>query len=634
MPWLSVKNSEAIIPLMKSNDPAVAVAATSAAGRIADKDSLNALMKFTSETLKDTRYTALAACIGTMAVDGNAKTAAKAAEKLMEDADTPDAVMAACAKARLLHDPDFYMEGVKISSVKVREALVRHADKVDNKVLAKSMMQACTPGKVAVITKLAAKNAKECAPAIAEMLNSDKPEVAVAALKALCKLGTAEHVPAMFAKMSSDDDAVKNAAQYALEDMLCPATSSTLIKTAGNDIEKQKSVLKILGQRMKADDIPAFTAFVKSADSGVRSEAWKALGNICDEKTYPQLLALLPNAQQNDASRAASAINAAIGNVDADKRANALISAWKCEAPGARIALTEVMLRYSDDRYVPIISKAMSSSNKAVAENAIRTLGGWPTLKPYKDLVNTLKTQSDANLKKAAYRGALKLAMAKGGNNAVKMCIDLFKEAPTDKDRETLATLYYKEKNIELFKLLKSCFNTPKAAAKAKLLYIKYYNDKVKPSGNIAAGKELDPKKWKVNASHNNREAKRAIDRNDGSRWTSGQSKPGMWFTVDLGEKSYISEIIMDTTRSANDTPNGCEVYVSDNGKNWGKPVAKTDGNSKKTTTVRMAASGRHIKIVTTGKRKGLHWSIHELYIKSGVDKKLIDEIKKTAESL
>jgi hypothetical protein len=181
--------------------------------------------------------------------------------------------------------------------------------------------------------------------------------------------------------------------------------------------------------------------------------------------------------------------------------------------------------------------------------------------------------------------------------------------------------------------MLKSCFNDPKCGNTAKLLYVKFYNEQVKPAGNIAGG-ELDPKAWKVNASNGGNEAKNAIDRNDGSRWTSGPSQIGMWFTVDLGKTSFISEILMDTTGSARDTPNGCEVYVSDDGKNWGSPVAKADGNSEKTTLIKMSASGRHIKIVTTGKRGGLHWSIHELYIKAGVDRKVIEDIKATVDSL
>lgn len=628
------KESGSIIPLMSSNDPAVAVAAISGVGRIADKRTLKALMKMSTEKFKDTRYTALAACIGTMAVQGDKQTAAQAAKKLMDQGEAPDAVMAACAKAMLLNDPTFYTEGITSSSAQVRATLVRHADQVDNTVLVASLQQAGIPDKVAVITKLAAKDAKECAPAIAGMLVSDKPQVVTAALKALCKLGTEEHVPAMFGQLNAEDATVREAARYALEDMLCAGTSAALIKTAGSDSEMQKSVLKLLAERKKTEDIPALTAFIKSADSNVRTEAWKAMGNICDESTYLQMFAMLPHVSESEASSAASAINASIRNVEPQTRVNAITSAWNSAPAGAKLAFMGVMLRYSDDQYVPMISEAMGDYNLTAAATAIHTLGSWPTLAPYDNLVAAFKTQGNVNLKKTAYRGALKLAMAKGGANIEDLCIDLFKSAPTDADRETLTTLYYKEKSIGLFPVLKNCFSDPHAGASAKQLYVKYYNDKIKSAKNIVAGKELDPKKWTVTASHGEQHAKAAIDRNDQTRWTTGPSRAGMWFSVDLGEKSPISEIIMDTTRSAKDTPNGCEVYVSDDGKNWGSPVARADGSSEKTTTIKMLTSGRYIKIVTTNSRDIFHWSIHELYIKSGMDREVIEDIRKTALSL
>jgi hypothetical protein len=276
----------------------------------------------------------------------------------------------------------------------------------------------------------------------------------------------------------------------------------------------------------------------------------------------------------------------------------------------------------------------MSDPDKRVAQTAIRTLGGWNSVSPYSDLVKTIQTASEADLNKEAFRSALKLAIAHGGKDADAKCIDLFKIAPTDKDRETLTTLVFKEKGTETFKLLKSCFDNAECGAVAKKLYIRLYDEEIKPNADNMGGGELDPKTWKVNASHNGQDAKNAIDRNDGSRWTSGGSKVGMWFTVDLGSKSYISEIVLDTTRSGGDTPNGCEVFVSDDGKNWSGVIAKADGNTEKKTVIRISATGRHIKIVTTGKRDGLHWSIHELYIKAGVDKSLIDEIRTTADSL
>ncbi len=627
------KESDAIIPLMQSGDDAVAVAAISGVGRIADKDSLKALLEFRTEKLKDTHYTALAACIGTMAAHGDAAAVAQAARSLVDSEATPDAVKAACAKALLISDPAFFAEGVLSASEGVRETVVRHADAVDNKMLTASLEKIGDAAKVAVITKLAAKNAGECAAEIAAMLASEKPEVVCAALKALGRVGSAEHVPAMFAKLDAEDARVKRAARYSLEDMHFAQTSKALVRAAGDNIDKQKSALKIIGARMKKNDLPLVGAFLKTDDSGVRQEAWKALGGICDESSIGELLALLPQVQDSDVASAASAVKAAIGNVSADERVVMLNNAWKNDSAPARIALIDVMLRYSDDRYLPLISGAINHSNRKVAESAIRTMGSWPSLAPYDALVAALKTLKDPELKKAAYRGALKLAMDKGGAKTALMCEDLFKNAPIDKERETLATLYFREHSIKLFPLLKGLFDDPNCGNAAKQLYLKFYNEQIKTSTAVAAA-ELDPKGWKARASHGGRDAAKAFDRDPKSRWTSGVSKKGMWFALDLGQSTYLSEIVLDTSGSARDTPNGYEVYVSSDGKNWGAPATTGDGNSKKITTIKLAATGRHIKIVTTGSRPGLHWSIHEIHVKAGLDPATLDEIRKTIESL
>jgi len=628
------KNSEAIIPMLADKDAAVVTAALSGLGRIGDKPALKALLTYNNSSMSDTKNTALAACIGTMATSGNEKTAAQSAAILMKNKDAPSALRAACAKAQLINDPAYFSTGMQDECPMVRATLIRHADQVPDAVLATSLQKAGPEDQAAIITRLAAKNSKASAPVLAKMLSSDKPEVVCATLKALCKLGTADQIPVMYAKLTDEDNSIQKAAALALNDMLCADTSATLIKIAGTDIEKQKAVLKILGERTRADDLPKMEAFIKSDDESVRKEAWKAIGKTANDRTYPQVIALLAIVQASDVNQAESAIRSAIRNVDPTQRKDALLQAWNSANAPAKITLINLMAQYSDDAFVPVISKAMSIQDKAIAQTAIRTLGGWSTIQPYDELVKTLKTQSDADLKKAAYRSALKLAITNGGKNADAMCADLFMSAPTDKDRETLITLVFKENGIATFKLLKSCFNDTGCGAAAKKFYIKLYDEEIKPNADNMGGGELDPKKWKVNASHGGNDAKNAIDRNDGSRWTSGGSQVGMWFTVDLGSKSFISEIVLDTTRSGRDTPNGCEVFVSDDGKSWSGAVAKADGNSEKKTVIKMSASGRYIKIVTTGKRDGLHWSIHEMYIKAGIDKKLIDEIKTTADSL
>ena len=146
-----------------------------------------------------------------------------------------------------------------------------------------------------------------------------------------------------------------------------------------------------------------------------------------------------------------------------------------------------------------------------------------------------------------------------------------------------------------------------------------------------------DPKAWKADASHAGGDAAKAFDRNPDTRWSSNTpSVKGMWFTLDLGESFFVSEVVLDTEKSGGDSPNGYEVFVSGDGKEWTGPVVKGAGSDSDgwKTTIAMASQARHLKIITTGGRPGLHWSIHELYVKAGLDQKKVEEIGKIADTL
>lgn len=143
--------------------------------------------------------------------------------------------------------------------------------------------------------------------------------------------------------------------------------------------------------------------------------------------------------------------------------------------------------------------------------------------------------------------------------------------------------------------------------------------------------KKADSAKWKASASRDGHNVKNAFDGNANSRWTTGQNPKGVWYALDLGEKLFVDEVTLDTTKSAGDTPRGCEVFASDDGAAWTGPVAACGEDTRNTTTFRIGRATRHLKFVALDTRPGLHWSIHEIVVKAGVDEAKVKEIKATA---
>jgi hypothetical protein len=143
--------------------------------------------------------------------------------------------------------------------------------------------------------------------------------------------------------------------------------------------------------------------------------------------------------------------------------------------------------------------------------------------------------------------------------------------------------------------------------------------------------RKVDRSKWSASVQRDRGNAGKAFDGNDGTRWTSGHNPKGTWYVLDLGEKLFVDEVTLDTTKSPRDTPRGCEVFASDDGKEWSGPVAACDENSVNTTTFRVGRTMRQLKFVALGTRPGLHWSIHEISVKAGVDEAKMKEIRATA---
>ncbi len=153
-------------------------------------------------------------------------------------------------------------------------------------------------------------------------------------------------------------------------------------------------------------------------------------------------------------------------------------------------------------------------------------------------------------------------------------------------------------------------------------------------SGDVAA-KATPKSEWKGSASKSlgGDQPQKAYDGNDGTRWTSGHHSKGVWYAIDFGSRIFVESVTLDTTKSPRDTPAGCDVFASDDGKTWQGPVATCDDKTEKTTTFAVGRATRHLKFVARDTRPGLHWSIHEINVKAGMDAGRREQIRKTAET-
>ena len=121
---------------------------------------------------------------------------------------------------------------------------------------------------------------------------------------------------------------------------------------------------------------------------------------------------------------------------------------------------------------------------------------------------------------------------------------------------------------------------------------------------------------WKLAASNNRAAVGLAIDGNPQTRYdTRATQVPGMWFQIDLGQPTPVAGLQLDSGNSLLDFPRAYKVELSDDGENWGNPVATGLGTGAFTEIDFSSAKTRFIRITQTGSDANFFWSIHELQV-------------------
>lgn len=124
-----------------------------------------------------------------------------------------------------------------------------------------------------------------------------------------------------------------------------------------------------------------------------------------------------------------------------------------------------------------------------------------------------------------------------------------------------------------------------------------------------------------------------AIDGNGDVRWQLGTGQaPGQFFQVDMGAPQTFTSLSV-TAQAASEYPRGFEVYTSQDGQAWGKPIAKGEGAQAGPDNARVGiaaamfppVTARYLKIVLTAAAPKDHWSISSLKVYRSPAKPLPD---------
>jgi F5/8 type C domain/Malectin domain/PQQ-like domain/PQQ enzyme repeat len=153
------------------------------------------------------------------------------------------------------------------------------------------------------------------------------------------------------------------------------------------------------------------------------------------------------------------------------------------------------------------------------------------------------------------------------------------------------------------------------------VLYVADNSSKLTAFSLTTAGGEtpLSRTGWTASASDSTGGAPaNALDGNTGTRFSTGKTlASGMYFQVDMAAAKTFDQVIMDSAGSTNDYVHGYQIVTSNDGTNFGSPIASGTGAAALVQANFPAQTARYIRIVATSAGTNW-WSIAELNVYTG----------------
>lgn len=457
-----------------------------------------------------------------------------------------------------------------------------------------------------VITALAQRNDAKLAPTFINALSSNDASVRLAAIRALGQLeGSEQSVEAVLKIATSRSGADRNAARESLDYMKGQAVDAKLLAVARSGEPTWRiEAMRSLAARRVNQAVPVLVEALRLDNSDVRISALDALNTLGTPQQYEAVVEVLVKTTDRGERRSAERTTLTLARqMDRSAATKPLINAMSNASVEARGSILNALSRLGGDEALAAVRNATTADNEEVRTAAIRALAEWPDTSAMNDLLVIAKQTTNPTHRTLALRGFLN-ALEKPSNRTSDATMVLYRQAAElakrDDEKKLVIAGLANQVDEEALRLVKAYQSDPAVKAEAD-----------QAAARISAALAGPPV---VSASHNNQNAKNAVDGKPETRWDTAQTmKPGMWFAFDLKAVKRLDSIVLDTRGSAQDFPRGYEVYVSDTPEFGNKPVVTGQGTGAVVEIkFPQGTRGRYIRIVQTGSSDSWYWSIHE----------------------
>lgn len=400
--------------LTLSSDPAVAVAALAALGKIGGPKSLERLQQAgVPGSLKAVQQDALVACAtGLPAAD------AAPIYRQVYDGAAGDAQRAAALRGMVLTADikavSIIVELIKGGPSRMRQAALRcvAADKSDKLTAAVSGalggMNAAQQSEVLGV--LAERGDRAALANVLPLLKSSDGQARAAAFAAVSALGDASHVDAILKLAMTDPGAIE--AIVMMTDVHVDEALFRALETApASEPKLQVLALQALAQRGSPKAMPTLIKLVDHADPEVRQAAWSGITTVAAPADIDAMMKMLVSIRdpQEQARCALAVKDFCLRQTDKQGCFQAASAYYKDAPEGIQLLVMDIAAVAGGPQALAVVKSALSSGNKTLHDSAVKVLAAWTGRESAPDLLDLARNAPEETTRIIALRGYIQI---------------------------------------------------------------------------------------------------------------------------------------------------------------------------------------------------------------------------------
>ncbi|MSU50079.1 MAG: hypothetical protein EXS37_13510 [Opitutus sp.] len=599
-----------LVPLLRDADPPTAAAAAATLGRIGGPTAIAALR---SAPPSPAVFAALLALAGTL----SATEGAALAQALAADSRWPAHDRAAAARTLLDLEParavarivEFLAgDQAALRQTALGQLGTSHAPGLVTALggAFSSLEPSIQPAVLAALSRCADAAAT---PLILSATHHADPGVRIAAITALgSQPGDASLVNELGRLALTQDADEARTARAALARLHGPGVTAAILAGATSDEAVFRAVfIDQLAARNVTEGLPLLRRCRDDPNPAIRLAALNALATLAPPDDQSLLLDWLLNApseeERSPALRAVASVTQR--NPDTTARARPIFEALEKSPPATARTLLPLLLRLGGRESAECAARLALQSDPALSTAAVATLARWPDATAQSSLVTVATSvTAPADLRATAAEAALGYHertrepwLAADTERAVRL-LDLANDLAI---RARLVPLLGRAGDRAAADLAKKFQADPALA------------DLARSAVTLIAANRAGPPAIRV--SKNEEAAAQITDGSIATAWAAVIT-PDLWLEFDFRTSRPMHRLTFDQTGRAAEFPEQLEIYVTDDPKNSGRPVATAVGQRNRTVVdLPPGTRGRYLIVKNTVERLSAMWSISELFI-------------------